>query len=185
MDSKAFTAEAINGYEDVLHPPRMVQVECSVLPRSSGGVSVFPFASQDVSYWLNRGAEERLGSRALCTGKAGRAMRCRPCAVLVYVWWQRRFSQTRCLCSDDLGGGEYLRRQTCCATKAGVLTPHRFVGKDLIAHRRARAREQDQFVRDHITENDFLIVSVGGNDVAVRVCVCVLSPPLGRCVSRC
>ena len=41
MGSKAFTAKACNGYENVLHKPaRMVQ---------------------DVDYWINHGAEERLG----------------------------------------------------------------------------------------------------------------------------
>ena len=46
MFDPTFTAEALNGYEHALHPSRMVQ---------------------DVSYWMNKEASERLGPGQLCT----------------------------------------------------------------------------------------------------------------------
>lgn len=46
MDDPEFTAEAVNGYEGALQPPRMVQ---------------------DVCYWMNAGAAQRLGSQRVCT----------------------------------------------------------------------------------------------------------------------
>ncbi|CAB9504757.1 expressed unknown protein [Seminavis robusta] len=45
---------------------------------------------------------------------------------------------------------------------------------------RTRAlRPQDTFLRDHIQPNDILIVSVGGNDVAMAPCVCTICAILG------
>jgi hypothetical protein len=46
MHKAAFTADAVNGFEDVLDPPRMVK---------------------DVAYWLNRFAGEEQGKGAVCT----------------------------------------------------------------------------------------------------------------------
>lgn len=35
-------------------------------------------------------------------------------------------------------------------------------------------REQDQFIRDHITAKDYLVVSVGGNDIALTPTLCTV-----------
>lgn len=91
MDAK-FTAPAVNGYEHVLAPSRMVQ---------------------DVSYWLNQGCSERLGAGQLCTLMTS------------------------------------IEESTVDDRSDGLLA-------------------QDAFIRDHISEDDFLIVSVGGNDIALR-----------------
>jgi hypothetical protein len=40
-------------------------------------------------------------------------------------------------------------------------------------------RPQDVFLRDHIQENDILVVSVGGNDVALAPCPCTIVAMLG------
>lgn len=91
MHDPAFTAEAVNGYEHVLSPARMVK---------------------DVAYWLNRGANQRLGPHEVCT----------------------------------------------------LMTS---VEESTLDDRRQGLLRQDRFIRDHITEADYLIVSVGGNDIAL------------------
>ena len=92
MHKEAFTADAVNGYEQALTPARMVQ---------------------DVSYWLNKSAEERLGSAQLCT----------------------------------------------------LMTS---VEESTIADRESGLLGQDSFIRDKIAADDTLIISLGGNDVALR-----------------
>lgn len=87
----SYTANAINGYETFLSPPRMVK---------------------DVSYWVNFELKEREADAA-CINTA-------------------------------------IEESTLGNREAGFL------------------RAQDRFIRDHITENDTLIVSVGGNDIALR-----------------
>lgn len=94
MDDEAIAGAAMNGWEHVLTSTM----------------------AKDVSYWMNRGAEERLGKAALCT-------------VMTSIEEST---------VDD--------RET---SRSGLLL-------------------QDAFVRDRITERDFLVVSVGGNDVALR-----------------
>ena len=93
MFDPTFTAEALNGYEHALHPSRMVQ---------------------DVSYWMNKEASERLGPGQLCT-------------LMTSV--EESTVEDR--------------------SRVGLL-------------------KQDLFVRDHITEEDFLVVSLGGNDIALN-----------------
>eukprot|EP00656_Telonema_subtile_P016547 TRINITY_DN18749_c0_g1_i1.p1 TRINITY_DN18749_c0_g1~~TRINITY_DN18749_c0_g1_i1.p1 ORF type:complete len:317 (+),score=78.83 TRINITY_DN18749_c0_g1_i1:236-1186(+) len=90
--AESFVGAAVNGYERVLTPPRMVK---------------------DVCYWLNRGASERFGSARLCT----------------------------------------------------MMTS---VEESTVADRAAGLLLQDEFIRDHVTERDQLVVSMGGNDVALR-----------------
>ena len=96
LDNKAWfddTAEAVNGYEEVLYPASM---------------------KMDVCYWLNRIAAERKGPRQLAT----------------------IMSAVEASTADD-------------RAKAGLLA-------------------QDVFIRDHIGRDDYLIVSVGGNDIALN-----------------
>ena len=90
--NRSFVADASNGYEIVLQPPKMVK---------------------DVSYWLNYEAQRQYGARKLCT----------------------------------------------------IMTS---VEESTVADREDGLLPQDTFIRDHITENDHLIVSVGGNDVALK-----------------
>jgi hypothetical protein len=92
IDKLSFVADASNGYETVLNPPKMVK---------------------DVSYWLNHEAQKQYGERKLCT----------------------------------------------------IMTS---VEESTVADREGGLLAQDTFLRDHITENDHLIVSVGGNDVALK-----------------
>ncbi|KAL7568757.1 hypothetical protein ACA910_021749 [Epithemia clementina (nom. ined.)] len=40
-------------------------------------------------------------------------------------------------------------------------------------------RPQDVFLRDHIEEQDILVVSVGGNDIALQPCPCTIASILG------
>jgi hypothetical protein len=87
----SFVANAINGYEQVLQPPHMVQ---------------------DVAYWLNKELKEH-----------GSSMACINCAV----------------------------EESCINLRES---------KGLLP--------QDVFIRDHLTEEDVLIVDVGGNDVALH-----------------
>jgi len=95
----SFVADALNGYEKVLSPPRMVK---------------------DVSYWLNKECMER-------TSEDQPPLACLNCAV-----------EESCIGLRETRG----------------LLP------------------QDEFIRDNITEDDILVVDVGGNDVA-------LSPTVG------
>jgi hypothetical protein len=46
---------------------------------------------------------------------------------------------------------------------------------------------QDRFIRDNITENDTLIVSVGGNDIALKPAPCTIVNMLllARCMPLC
>lgn len=85
-------ADAVNGYETILHPPRM---------------------AKDVSYWLNLEMSKRKGSKEICTIMSA------------------------------------IEESTVEDRSKGLLS-------------------QDVFIREHITENDYLILSVGGNDVALR-----------------
>lgn len=39
---------------------------------------------------------------------------------------------------------------------------------------RGKLLPQDIFIRDHITENDILVISLGGNDIALRPSVCTI-----------
>eukprot|EP00747_Dinoflagellata_sp_TGD_P189159 gnl/TRDRNA2_/TRDRNA2_49125_c0_seq1.p1 gnl/TRDRNA2_/TRDRNA2_49125_c0~~gnl/TRDRNA2_/TRDRNA2_49125_c0_seq1.p1 ORF type:complete len:336 (+),score=53.50 gnl/TRDRNA2_/TRDRNA2_49125_c0_seq1:63-1070(+) len=94
MHNPAFTADAVNGYESILSPPRMVQ---------------------DVCYWLNRGLLECKAKGTTWT-----------CAINTAV-----------------------EESTLRVREEG----------DLLA--------QDQFIRDHIGAEDILVVSLGGNDVAL------------------
>lgn len=92
MTGNEFTAEATNGYEGVLRPPRMVK---------------------DVSYWMNHLAQERFG-------------------------------------------------------KGGVCTVNSSIEESTVEDRAQSLLPQDKFLRDHVTEQDFVILSVGGNDIALR-----------------
>eukprot|EP00746_Dinoflagellata_sp_MGD_P165276 gnl/MRDRNA2_/MRDRNA2_94450_c0_seq1.p1 gnl/MRDRNA2_/MRDRNA2_94450_c0~~gnl/MRDRNA2_/MRDRNA2_94450_c0_seq1.p1 ORF type:complete len:357 (-),score=61.14 gnl/MRDRNA2_/MRDRNA2_94450_c0_seq1:373-1443(-) len=92
MFEESFTDHAINGYEDVLTPPRMVK---------------------DVSYWLNDLACKNFGQRKVVTMNAS-------------------------------------------------------VEESTLEDRRHDLLPQDKFIRDHITNNDFLVLSIGGNDIALR-----------------
>ena len=102
-------ADAVNGYETVLEPPRM---------------------KRDVCYWINEQAE-REGERIGCLNAAVEAT-----SLNDRAW--------------------------------GRLLP------------------QDAFIRDHITEDDVLVVSVGGNDVALSplLCTAVNLAVLVCCVPR-
>ena len=102
-------ADAVNGYETVLEPPRM---------------------KRDVCYWINEQAE-REGKRLGCLNAAVEAT-----SLNDRAW--------------------------------GRLLP------------------QDAFIRDHITEDDVLVVSVGGNDVALSplLCTAVNLAVLVCCVPR-
>jgi hypothetical protein len=92
MKDPSFTAPCVNGYEQVLNPPRSVQ---------------------DVAYHLNNRAAQLYGPSKLITINAS------------------------------------VEESTIADRDSGLL-PH------------------DEFIRDHITENDVLVVSLGGNDVALR-----------------
>ena len=92
MHVPSFTAAAVNGYEDVLQPTRMVM---------------------DVSYWLNRTAEERFGRGRFCTINAS-------------------------------------------------------VEESTLADRDGSLLEQDAFLRDAVGPGDVVVLSVGGNDIALR-----------------
>lgn len=102
-------ADAVNGYETVLEPPRM---------------------KRDVCYWINEQAE-REGKRLGCLNAAVEAT-----SLNDRAW--------------------------------GRLLP------------------QDAFIRDHMTEDDVLVVSVGGNDVALSplLCTAVNLAVLVCCVPR-
>lgn len=89
---------AINGYENVLSPPRM---------------------KADVCYWLNREAV------------------------------QRELTDTCCL--NTAIEATSLNSRACCSLL-----------------------DQDQFIRDEITEEDVLVVSVGGNDIALTPTLCTV-----------
>lgn len=91
-------ADAVNGYEAFLEPPRV--------PR-------------DVCYWLNRGLAAELGN----SGQ-------RVCAINTAV--------------EESTLGQRVDVDDPCLLS------------------------QDVFLRDHVTENDIIIVDVGGNDVALR-----------------
>ncbi|CAE8589397.1 unnamed protein product [Polarella glacialis] len=52
--------------------------------------------------------------------------------------------------------------------------------------------EQDHFIRDHITEDDYLVVSIGGNDIALMPVLCTILNLLAlswctpvECLKRC
>lgn len=92
MFSSTFTEGAVNGYESILNPPRMVM---------------------DVSYWLNRLASERLGPRKVCTINTS-------------------------------------------------------IEESTVSDRKEGLRPQDEIIRENISERDMLIISVGGNDVALK-----------------
>lgn len=84
-------APAVNGYQQVLDPPRMVK---------------------DVSFWLNYEMSKRVGEAKVCTLTSA------------------------------------VEESTVEDRAQGLLLP-------------------DVFIREHITEDDFLVLSVGGNDVAL------------------
>mmetsp|Transcript_8262 Transcript_8262/g.10747 ORF Transcript_8262/g.10747 Transcript_8262/m.10747 type:complete len:300 (+) Transcript_8262:148-1047(+) len=92
MHNKSFTSEAVNGYENVLRPPRMVQ---------------------DVAYWLNYFAMEKLGPN-------------------------------------------------------NVYTINASIEESCVGDRNMGLMEQDEFVRDHISEKDYIVLSLGGNDIALK-----------------
>lgn len=87
-----FIGDAVNGYESVLNPPKMVK---------------------DVCYWFNQEAAIRYGRTRMATLMAS------------------------------------IEESTVRDRESGLLP-------------------QDKFIRDNISENDCLVVSVGGNDVALR-----------------
>lgn len=86
------SAEAINGYEGVLVPPRMVK---------------------DVNYWVNK----------------------------------------------LLADGQGPRNHKICSLMTSVEA-------STLSQRESSLLPQDIFLRDHLSENDYLVVSVGGNDIA-------------------
>jgi len=92
LNNDEIAAPALNGYETILSPPRMVK---------------------DVSYWLNVEMAQRLGPRKVC-----------------------------CLMTS-------IEESTVEDRAKGLLL-------------------QDAFIRDNLTEEDYLILSVGGNDVALH-----------------
>lgn len=87
------SAPAINGYENILKPARMIK---------------------DVDYWVNELLSEGQGP------EGGRV-----CSIMTSI------------------------------------------EATLLRHREQGLLPQDEFVRDHITKDDYLVVSVGGNDVAL------------------
>lgn len=58
-----------------------------------------------------------------------------------------------------------------CETMCAINTA---VEATTLSDRSNRLLPQDKFIRDHITENDYLIVSVGGNDIALRPSCCTI-----------
>lgn len=92
MNQPAFTAPALNGYEGILTPPRMVQ---------------------DVSYWMNHTAAVRFG-----------------------------------------------RGQVVCLNTS--------VEESTLADRDDDLLAQDKFIQNRVKPDDFVVVSVGGNDVALK-----------------
>ena len=48
-----------------------------------------------------------------------------------------------------------------------------------VNERTFRLRPQDRFLRDHIQSNDTLVVSVGGNDIALVPCPCTIASVVG------
>mmetsp|Transcript_19313 Transcript_19313/g.27198 ORF Transcript_19313/g.27198 Transcript_19313/m.27198 type:complete len:245 (-) Transcript_19313:892-1626(-) len=96
LTNSQFTAPACNGFEKVLHPPRMVK---------------------DVAYWLNWEISKNKKSSSVCINAS----------------------------IEESALGE---------RDNGVLL------------------DQDIFVRDHIEKNDILVVSVGGNDIALKPTTC-------------
>eukprot|EP00045_Choanoeca_perplexa_P013002 m.144900 g.144900 ORF g.144900 m.144900 type:complete len:357 (+) comp16209_c0_seq10:81-1151(+) len=104
LQDPSFTADAVNGYEALLEPPRMVK---------------------DIAYWLNIACQEHKLSAAAIN-----------CAI---------------------------EESTVRARQPGWFSP-------------ATLLEQDQVAATTISAQDYLVVSVGGNDVA-------LSPTLGTVAS--
>lgn len=96
MFKSDISAAAINGYEEVLEPPRMVK---------------------DVCYWLNAGLHAKLSAAGAPS----------VCAINTAI--------------EESTLGERLEK--------GLLP-------------------QDEFLRDHLGEDDVIIVHVGGNDIALR-----------------
>jgi len=92
MHASAFTESAVNGYESILNPPRMVM---------------------DVSYWFNRLASERFGTRKVCTINTS-------------------------------------------------------IEESTVSDRDSGLRPQDVVIRDNVSERDVIVISVGGNDVALK-----------------
>ena len=90
LTAGSFTHEAVNGYQSILSPPRMVK---------------------DVTGWLNIGIEQRKLNELAAINAAVEA--------------------------------------TTLRERCAKLLPH------------------DEFIRDNITEEDYLIVSIGGNDIAL------------------
>lgn len=95
------TADAANGYEHILQPPRM---------------------KQDICYWMNMEAARQAGGEA------------------------------RVACINTAIEATTLNDRACCCLLS-----------------------QDVFIRDHITEDDYLVVSVGGNDVALAPLACTVA----------
>jgi hypothetical protein len=56
-----------------------------------------------------------------------------------------------------------------------------------LAQRACGLLPQDEFIRDHLTDEDFLVVSVGGNDIALSPVLCTVLNilPLVLCTPQC
>jgi len=78
------------------------------------------------------------------------------------VYWMNR------LCEQDPSG----RRQRTAAINTAVEA-------STLNERTFALRPQDKFLRDNISENDVLVVSVGGNDIALLPCPCTIASILG------
>lgn len=70
-----------------------------------------------------------------------------------------------------------------CDTSQRIFAINTAVEATTLNERTFRLRPQDIFIRDHIQPQDTLIVSIGGNDVALMPCPCTIVSML--CLSRC
>jgi hypothetical protein len=73
------------------------------------------------------------------------------------------------LCEQDRNGGRRLRTAAInAAVEASTLNERSFA-----------LRPPDKFLRDNIQADDILVVSVGGNDIALSPCLCIIVSILG------
>lgn len=121
----AYAADACNGFERFLRPPRMVK---------------------DVAYWVNRAIEDDESSlrsaRFACLN-----------AAVEESTLSERLASGRAACSSAAS----------CASRQS--------GTDC---QRLRLLPQDCFVQSRLRSDDVLVVSVGGNDIALRPGFCTV-----------
>lgn len=164
------------------HPPNLLRQLVAQKPRQAPTIYLVGDSTLDNKYWIPNRSELHPNAYIRSKISGDNPVLCRDVSYwLSTVYPSNRYTVINCAIEQTL-----LRSRV--SSKSISSSKRRTKTDDMPMH-----FEQDTIVRDHITNNDILVVSVGGNDVALApTCATALavlgsvliSPSIGMSVLR-